>query len=42
MGHDNWVKGISMHVMGQYFYSGSDDKSIRVWDLYKGRCVQKI
>lgn len=37
IGHDNWVKGLAMHPTGKYFYSASDDKTLRVWDLTHGK-----
>jgi len=37
VGHDNWVRSISIHPTGKYLYSASDDKSIRIWDLNFGK-----
>lgn len=31
-----------MESSGKYFYSSSDDKSVRVWDLFEGREVRKV
>ncbi len=42
VGHDNWVRAISVHPNGKHLISCSDDKSIRVWELKSGRCVKKI
>lgn len=36
-GHDNWVRGVWLGNQGKSFFSCSDDKSIRVWDLASGR-----
>lgn len=41
-GHDNWVRGVSLHNSGKYIISCSDDKSIRVFDIKEGRCIRTI
>lgn len=33
IGHHSWVKSLSIHPLGRFVFSGSDDKTIRVWDL---------
>ncbi|KAG7662950.1 LIS1 [[Candida] subhashii] len=33
IGHSSWVKSLSIHPNGKFFFSGSDDKTIKVWDL---------
>ena len=41
-GHDNWVRSVWVGNLGRSFYSCSDDKSIRVWDLNSGRNTKTI
>lgn len=41
-GHDNWVRAIVFHPSGKYLLSGSDDHTIRVWELATGRCVKTV
>lgn len=31
--HDNWIRDICLHWEMKHFYSVSDDKTIRLWDL---------
>lgn len=39
-GHDGWVNKVIFHHNGKYLLSGSDDKSVRIWDLANnGVCV---
>lgn len=32
-GHLSWVKTLQVHPNGRYIFSGSDDKTIKIWDL---------
>lgn len=41
-GHDNWIRDLAFHPSGEYLYSSSDDKTIRVWELNSGRCKKKL
>lgn len=41
-GHDNWVRSLVIHSNNKYLYSASDDKTIRIWDLFYGRMVRQI
>lgn len=41
-GHDNWVRALVFHPSGKYLLSGSDDHTIRVWELATGRCVKTV
>jgi platelet-activating factor acetylhydrolase IB subunit alpha len=36
-GHDNWIKDIALHPNGINFYSCSDDKTIRTWDILSAK-----
>ena len=38
-GHSDDIYSVSMSVDGRVAVSGSDDKSIRVWDVEKGECL---
>ena len=33
-GHSGWI--LDMKVVGDYLYTGSDDKNIIIWDLLRG------
>ncbi|KAI3402574.2 LIS1 [Candida oxycetoniae] len=33
VGHSSWVKTLQVHPNGKYIFSGSDDKTIKIWDL---------
>lgn len=41
-GHKNMVRCISVHSKGQWLVSGSDDCTIKVWEISTGRCVKTI
>ena len=41
-GHDKAVKSISWSPDGNHIASGSDDGSIRIWDIRTGICTQHI
>ena len=42
MGHDNWVRCLSLHANGKFLYSSSDDKTIRIWDMNFGKEKKKV
>ena len=42
IGHDNWVRSLSLHPNGKYLYSASDDKTLRIWDLHYGKEKKQI
>ena len=41
-GHDDLVRCISVDPSGQWLVSGSDDLTVRVWEVSTGRCMKKI
>ncbi|KAL7026113.1 hypothetical protein ACKWTF_013795 [Chironomus riparius] len=41
-GHTDIVRTMSMEPMGQYFVSGSDDHTIKIWEVATGRCIKTI
>ncbi|EGW31222.1 uncharacterized protein SPAPADRAFT_67304 [Spathaspora passalidarum NRRL Y-27907] len=32
-GHSSWVKSLCIHPNGRFVFSGSDDKTVKIWDL---------
>lgn len=41
-GHSDAVRCLSFHPAGELFASGSEDHSIRIWEVSSGRCVRHI
>jgi len=41
-GHRKRVRSVSVHPGGQYVASGSDDGTVRVWELATGRCMRTM
>jgi NACHT domain- and WD repeat-containing protein len=41
-GHTSWVKAVSMTPDGRRAVSGSDDHTVRVWDLETGECERVL
>lgn len=39
-GHKSWVLGLK--IFGEYLYSYSDDRTIKVWDKHTGKCVEEF
>lgn len=42
LGHVSWVKTLKVHPNGRFIFSGSDDKTIKVWDLSGLKSVGKV
>lgn len=40
-GHTSRVRSISPHPSGQWLASGSDDGTVRLWEVATGRCCSK-
>lgn len=41
-GHKDMVRSISVDKSGQYLVSGSDDCTIKLWEVNTGRCIKTI
>lgn len=41
-GHSNWVWSVAFSPDGQTVASGSDDKTIKLWDLSTDQCLQTL
>ncbi|XP_021925490.1 ribosome biogenesis protein BOP1 homolog isoform X1 [Zootermopsis nevadensis] len=41
-GHTDMVRSIAVEPKGQYMVSGSDDLTVKVWEISTGRCVRTI
>jgi len=38
MGHEGWVSSVAVSPDGKWAASGSDDKTVKIWDLEIGEC----
>ncbi|XP_060533643.1 ribosome biogenesis protein BOP1 homolog [Cylas formicarius] len=41
-GHTDMVRSISTEKTGQYLVSGSDDGTVKIWEVNTGRCLKTI
>jgi WD40 repeat protein len=41
-GHKRWVTRVAIGPDGEWAASGSDDKTIKIWDLETGKCQMKL
>ncbi|XP_037090870.1 ribosome biogenesis protein bop1-like isoform X2 [Pollicipes pollicipes] len=41
-GHKNIVRTLSIDPSGQLFASGSDDRTLKIWEVATGRCLKTI
>lgn len=41
-GHTDLIRAISIEPKGQYIVTGSDDMSIKIWEIATGRCIKTI
>ncbi|OBS17327.1 hypothetical protein FPOA_12147 [Fusarium poae] len=41
-GHGNWVRSVVFSADGQRIVSGSDDKTVKIWDAATGACEQTL
>jgi ribosome biogenesis protein ERB1 len=41
-GHKKLIRSLSIDPTGQWFATGSDDKTIKVWEVATGRCMKTL
>ncbi|XP_064552174.1 ribosome biogenesis protein BOP1 homolog [Drosophila montana] len=41
-GHTDLVRSVSVEPKGEYMASGSDDKTVKIWEIATGRCIRTI
>ncbi|KAK4448347.1 hypothetical protein QBC34DRAFT_112805 [Podospora aff. communis PSN243] len=41
-GHDDWVTSVAFSADGRRLASGSDDRTIKIWDAASGQCLQTL
>jgi len=41
-GHKGWVTCLCLNMSSDLLVSGSSDKTIKIWDLKSGKCVDSI
>lgn len=41
-GHSDLVRSISVDPSGQWLASGSDDQTVRIWEISTGRCMKTL
>ncbi|EDV36963.1 uncharacterized protein Dana_GF11675 [Drosophila ananassae] len=41
-GHTDLVRSVSVEPKGEYIVSGSDDKTVKIWEIATGRCIRTI
>ncbi|XP_023305270.2 ribosome biogenesis protein BOP1 homolog [Lucilia cuprina] len=41
-GHTDLVRSVSVEPKGEYVVSGSDDKTVKIWEISTGRCIRTI
>ncbi|WP_348245690.1 hypothetical protein [Trichocoleus sp. DQ-A1] len=40
--HTSWVTSVSFSCNGQILLSGSEDRTIKLWDVATGRCIKTL
>lgn len=41
-GHTDLIRAISIEPKGQYLVTGSDDETVKIWEISTGRCIKTI
>ena len=42
IGHSNWVNSVAISSDNKLIISGSEDKSIKIWDIESGKEIKKL
>lgn len=40
--HTDWVRALAYSPCGQYLASGSDDSTVKIWDVHTRACLQTL
>uniref|UniRef100_A0A182IXM4 Ribosome biogenesis protein BOP1 homolog n=1 Tax=Anopheles atroparvus TaxID=41427 RepID=A0A182IXM4_ANOAO len=41
-GHTNMVRSLSVEPLGEYIVTGSDDHTVKIWEISTARCIRTI
>ncbi|ETN63884.1 ribosome biogenesis protein bop1 (block of proliferation 1 protein) [Anopheles darlingi] len=41
-GHTDMVRSISVEPLGEYLVTGSDDRTVKIWEISTARCIRTI
>ncbi|XP_063708159.1 ribosome biogenesis protein BOP1 homolog [Culicoides brevitarsis] len=41
-GHEDIIRSISIEPRGEYIVTGSDDKTVKVWEIATARCIKTV
>ncbi|XP_045597666.1 ribosome biogenesis protein bop1-A [Procambarus clarkii] len=41
-GHRSIIRSISIHPLGKFLASGSDDQTVKIWEISTGRCLRSF
>ena len=42
IGHSDWIRAIAFSTNGKYLVSGSNDRTVRLWDLQTGQLIRLL
>lgn len=41
-GHNSWVWSVSFHPNSKYLASGSQDETVKIWNVETGKCIMAL